>query len=35
VDNAEKSLEKAKKIGFIPLLYVSNEKLKKDLSLLV
>jgi putative hydrolase of the HAD superfamily len=32
VDDAEKSLEKAKEIGFIPILYVNNEKLKEELA---
>ena len=32
IDNAEKSLEKAEEIGFVPILYTNNEKLKKDLS---
>ena len=31
IDNAEKSLEGAKEIGFMPILYVGNEKLKKEL----
>lgn len=35
IDNAEKSLEKAKEIGFIPLLYINNKKLKEELFLLV
>ena len=32
IDNAEKSLEKAKEIGFVPILYVGNEKLKEELA---
>jgi len=35
VDNAEKSLERAEEIGFIPLLYINNEKLREELSRLV
>ena len=32
IDDTERSLEGAESIGYIPLLYTNNEKLKKDLS---
>lgn len=31
IDDTEKSLEKSKEIGFVPILFRSNEKLKEEL----